>query len=106
MVLPNIINREQCGFLADHHSIDIIIVVKEMVHSLEQETSTALRMILKVDIDKAYNTLNWNVILATYAKMGFPMVLINWIKGCLHSNSFSFIINGQSSKIIRANRGV
>lgn len=63
-------------------------------------------MILKVDIEKVYDTLEWKVILATLTRMGFPKILVSWIKACISSASFSFIINGHTSKWIRSYRGI
>lgn len=63
-------------------------------------------MIAKIDIDKAFNTVEWNAILAILQKMNFPGLWISWIYYCLSSASFSFLINGHSSSWISSNRGV
>ena len=63
-------------------------------------------MILKVDIEKAYDTLEWKVILTTLVGMGFLKIWVPWIKACISSNSFSFVINEQTSKWINANKGL
>lgn len=33
-------------------------------------------MLAKVDIEKAYDTLSWNAILATMIKIGFPALWV------------------------------
>lgn len=38
--------------------------------------------------------------------MGFPNRWISWIKGCLDSVSFSFLINGKPSQWVKPSRGV
>lgn len=65
-----------------------------MAHSIENDYSNPPSMILKVDIEKAYNTLEWKVILATLTKMSFLKIWVSWIKACISSASFSFINNG------------
>lgn len=37
---------------------DNIIAIQEIVHSINQDLSNPPRMIMKVDIEKAYDTLN------------------------------------------------
>ena len=65
-VLNNLISNEQSGFLSGRSPLDNVI--QEMAHSINQDRSYPPRMILKVDIEKAYDSLNWNAILATFAK--------------------------------------
>lgn len=38
--------------------------------------------------------------------MNFPNKLVDWIRACVSSSSFSFLINGQPSKWIRNTRGI
>lgn len=63
-------------------------------------------MLVKIDIEKAYDTLSWSAILATMTKMHFPPRWISWIKGCLSSVSLSIIINGQPTAWFLSSRGV
>lgn len=61
-------------------------------------------MLIKTDIEKAYDTLRWNI--AIFSNMGFPTLWISWVKTCLSSNRFSFLINGQPSNWISSARGI
>lgn len=63
-------------------------------------------MLVKIDIEKTYDTLSWTAILATLAKMDFSNTWISWIKTCLNSISFSFIINDFSVPWISSSHGV
>ena len=93
-VLNNLISNEQSGFLSGRSPLDNIIAVQEMAHSINQDRSYPPRMILKVDIEKAYDSLNWNAILATFARMGFPSPWIAWIRALLDAVTFSILMNG------------
>lgn len=62
--------------------------------------------LVKIDNEKAYGTLSWTAILAILAKMKFPNTWISWIKTCLRSTSFSFLINGTPTSWISSSRGV
>ena len=105
-VIHKLIGPEQNGFLAGKSTFDNIIAVQEIVHSLETDTQHPPRMLIKVDIEKAYDAMEWEAILATLKVMNFTEVWISWIRACIISPSFSFIINGQPSDWITPARGV
>ena len=64
-MIPKLVDLEQSDFLSGHSTFDNIIATQEITHSTEVEASTPLRMIAKVDIDKAFDTVEWKTILAT-----------------------------------------
>lgn len=64
------------------------------------------RILAKIDIERAYDTLSWTAIPATLTKMKFPPLWILWIKAFLTYVSFSFLINGQPFSWISFSRGV
>ncbi|XP_039116442.1 uncharacterized protein LOC120251854 [Dioscorea cayenensis subsp. rotundata] len=72
VILPKLIGIEQSGFLEGRSTFDNIIAVHELAHSLEFDKSSPPRMLVKVDIDKAFDTVEWSTILATLRRMGFP----------------------------------
>lgn len=86
--------------------LDNIIAIQEIIHSINNDRSYLPRMVIKVDIEKAYDTLNWDSILATMTKMNFPNLWISYIKACLNSTSFSILVNGRPTDWISPKRGV
>lgn len=50
------------------------------IHKLQCVNTVNLVLI---DIDRAYDVLEWNVILPTLISMNFPPVWIKWIKVCI-----------------------
>lgn len=105
-ILPNLIGWEQSGFVAGRCPFDNIIALQEIVHSLERDTINLPRMIINIDIEKAYDTIRWSAILATLTRMNFPDHWISWIHTYLNSASFSFFIDGQQTRWIYSSRGV
>lgn len=71
VLMPNLISRDQTGFIQGYTSLDSIIIIREIIHSMNFDSKGPSLMLLKVDIEKAYDNLNWFVILATLARMGF-----------------------------------
>ena len=105
-VLPNLIGKEQSGFVQGRSPADNILTIQEVVHTLEQDISNPPRMIVKIDVEKAYDTLSWKAILATLSKMNFPTIWLAWIQACISSPGFAFLINGQPTNYIKSTRGV
>ncbi|KAL2248047.1 UNVERIFIED_CONTAM: hypothetical protein Sindi_2657000 [Sesamum indicum] len=51
---------------------------------------------LKVDIRKAYDTVEWDFLLAVLQLFGFPPTFTRWIEECVSTTSFSIGLNGTS----------
>lgn len=57
------------------------------------------RMLLKVDIEKPYDSIEWNIVLATLTLMNFPKIWISWIKACITSPIFFFSCQWSTLKL-------
>ena len=61
---------------------------------------------LRVDIEKAYDHVNWNFLLLVLQKMGFGEKWIGWIKWCMSTAKFSILVNGIPIGIFQSTRGL
>lgn len=52
------------------------------------------RCTLKVDLKKAYDSLNWEFIRELLIGLNFPQMFIDWVMECLSTPSYSLSING------------
>ena len=59
---------------------------------------------MKVDLQKAFDTVNREFLYYIFHCMGFSHRWINWIKECLSSTSFSIMLNGCPIQNFRSNR--
>ncbi|XP_039140427.1 uncharacterized protein LOC120277636 [Dioscorea cayenensis subsp. rotundata] len=92
-VFPKLIGREKAGFMAGRSPFDNIIALQEIAHTIEKDFTHPPRMIVKIDIEKAYDSISWAAILTTLTKMNFPPIWVSWIKTCLSATPFSLLIN-------------
>jgi hypothetical protein len=63
-------------------------------------------MFLKMDIEKAFDQMEWPFLLAIMKKLGFNDVWIGWIEACISSSSFSILLNGSPFGLISHARGL
>ena len=61
---------------------------------------------LKIDLAKAFDRLEWNFIVGALARKGLHSHFINLIHSCISSPTFSVVINGQPFARFRGNRGI
>ena len=61
---------------------------------------------LKIDLAKAFDRLEWNFIVAALSRQGLHGHFINLIYACISSPTFSVVINGQPFAKFRSDRGI
>ncbi|KAK3189469.1 hypothetical protein Dsin_029030 [Dipteronia sinensis] len=61
---------------------------------------------LKVDLMKAFNTVEWDFLLETLAAFRVPSKVINSIKVCITTLKFSISINGELAGFFHSKRGL
>ncbi|GFS39653.1 hypothetical protein Acr_00g0064160 [Actinidia rufa] len=64
------------------------------------------RCIMKVDLRKAYDTVNWNFLEDVLSGLGFPALFIQWIMQCVSTTSYSISINGSLHGFFKGKQGL
>ncbi|XP_016451511.2 uncharacterized protein LOC107776176 [Nicotiana tabacum] len=82
-----------------------IILNHELVKGYDTKGMSP-RCMLKVDLQKAYNSIEWIFIEQVLQGMQFPTKFIKWIMVCLQTVSYSIIINGKPMKPFAARKGL
>nr|GEZ40502.1 hypothetical protein [Tanacetum cinerariifolium] len=62
-------------------------------------------MFLKVDFEKAFDSLSWSFLLSILEQMGFSSKWRTWIHSCLNSAFASVLVNGSPTKEFKIERG-
>jgi hypothetical protein len=62
-------------------------------------------MLLKLDLSKAFDTLNWQYMRSLLLAFGFNSTWVSWILNLTSSALFSILINGVPSKPFFPTRG-
>ena len=56
-------------------------------------------MVIKLDLSKAYDTINWFYLRLILLHVGFNLIVVNWNMGYVNSVSFDILVNGVASII-------
>ena len=63
-------------------------------------------IILKLDFQKAFDTVEHSAIIQVMTHMGFPKRWLMWVKAILSSGSSAVLLNGLPGKFFKCKRGV
>ncbi|KAM2136540.1 hypothetical protein ACFX1R_006290 [Malus domestica] len=106
-VMPNVIGENQSAFVAGKQIQDNILVVHEILHSLNhQRKENHKGMAIKLDMAKAYDHVEWEFLLSMMIKLGFAPMFCNRVKECISTVSFSILINGSPTGYILPKMGL
>jgi hypothetical protein len=61
---------------------------------------------LKIDLMKAYDSLNWDYVLHCLGCLGAPTVYVNWVKECITSPRFTLALNGTLVGYFKGRKGL
>lgn len=93
LVIASIISPNPAAFVPGRLLGDNILLAQGLCRNYHIETGKP-RCTIKLDVKKAFDSLNWKFIFETLSRMGFPTRFINWLKVCVTSPTFSVKING------------
>ncbi|KAL0304926.1 UNVERIFIED_CONTAM: putative mitochondrial protein [Sesamum calycinum] len=104
-VLPLMIDHSQNAFVPGRSISDNILLAQELLAGYNQARLPA-RCMLKVDIQKAYDSVEWDFLLETLRLFNFPQQFIILIKQCVSTASFSISLNGSIYGFFKSSRGL
>ena len=104
--MPDYIHPSQQAFIEGRRISNNIIIAQEITHSFALSSWKDQAFMLKIDLAKAFDRLEWNFIVAALARKGLHGHFINLVHACISSPTFSVVINGQPFAKFRSNRGI
>jgi hypothetical protein len=104
--LPHLIHHAQHAFVKGRHITTNIILAQEIAHSFSLASWKDKDYMLKLDLAKAFDRIEWSFIVQALRRQGFHGHFIDFVHTCMETATFSVLINGQPYGPIRAERGI
>nr|GFA16005.1 hypothetical protein [Tanacetum cinerariifolium] len=88
-----VVSDNQSAFIPGRRISDNILITQELTHNYLRNRGSP-RCAYKIDIQKAYDTVDWKFLENILIKFGFHNTMVKWIMACVLSTSFSLSISG------------
>lgn len=104
-VMPMIISNTQSAFIPGRLMIENVLMATELVKGYNWK-NLSKRSMLKVDLKKAFDSLDWSFIFKIMQALQFPESFIHLIRQCITTTKFSVGINGEMCGYFSGTKGL
>ncbi|KAL0329413.1 UNVERIFIED_CONTAM: Retrovirus-related Pol polyprotein from type-1 retrotransposable element R2 [Sesamum radiatum] len=104
-VLHLLIDYSQNAFIPGRNISDNILLAQELLAGYN-EAKLPPRCTIKIDLQKAYDSMEWDFLIEVLKLYKFPARFIGWIEQCVTTASFSVSLNGSIYGFFPGKRGL
>ncbi|KAL5574665.1 hypothetical protein UlMin_016364 [Ulmus minor] len=105
-LLHDLICPTQGAFVSGRSIHDNSFIIQEVIHSMKKKSGQVGYVAMKIDLQKAYDRLNWEFLFAVLKAFGFHDRWIGWVRSCVSSVSMNLLLNGSVFGSFRPKRGL
>ncbi|RVW46009.1 LINE-1 reverse transcriptase-like [Vitis vinifera] len=103
-VLDKVVSGDQNAFVRGKQILDASLIANEVIDFWNKRKENGL--ICKLDIEKAYDSINWRFLMKVLVKMGFGSRWLEWMWWCISTAKFSVMINGVPAGFFSNSKGL
>ncbi|CAN1148757.1 Transposon TX1 uncharacterized 149 kDa protein [Linum perenne] len=104
--MNKLIGANQTSFVPGRQISENIIILQEVIHTMRTQTGKAGSMVIKLDLAKAYDRLEWSFVEETLSLANFPRSLVSLIIACISTASTQISWNGSLTPSFKPGRGL
>lgn len=100
-----LVGPAQSAFIEGRIILDNVILSHELVKSYTRK-SISLRCTIKIDVKKAYDSIEWSFLRSLLLELGIPYRFVMWVMECVCSVSYVVLFNGGLTPYFKAEKGL
>ena len=104
-LLPRVVVENPSAFIRGRLLLENVLLASELVKDYHKE-DVSPRCVMKIDISKAFDSVQWDFVLQIMEALGIPGQFIRWIKLCITTPLFSVQVNGELAGYFQSTRGL
>ncbi|XP_074314866.1 uncharacterized protein LOC141651037 [Silene latifolia] len=105
IVLPDLVSQNQGGFIHGRSIMENILICQDIIR-LYEKRAVSSRCLFKMDLQKAYDTIEWEFLNQMLIALKFPDQFRKWIMECVTTPSNSLNLNGNVFGFFKGQRGL
>lgn len=102
-VIGQVVDNNQTMFILRNHMQDHVLLAYELIIGYSRKNSP-LRYMIQMDLQKAYDSVEWIVVEAILWEMNFPHQFIRWVMLSIRIVSYWYNVNGDYTDLLVAKR--
>lgn len=101
-----LISKSQTAFVPGREISENIILLREILHSFKSTKNGDGEFVLKADLAKAFDRVDWTYLFTLLPVYGFSPTMCRWIEACVTSSKFTILFDGKGDGFIKPMRGL
>ncbi|KAJ9536708.1 LOW QUALITY PROTEIN: hypothetical protein OSB04_un000093 [Centaurea solstitialis] len=103
--LDVLVSSNQSAFIPGRRITDNILMAHELMDGYGRQGGPP-RCSFKIDIQKAYDSVDWRFLGIILDRLGFHPIMRHWIMEIVTTSSFSVMVNGESHGFFKGGKGL
>ncbi|RVW81504.1 LINE-1 reverse transcriptase-like [Vitis vinifera] len=103
-VIGKVVSLDQNAFVTGRQILDASLIENEVIDAWNKRGEKGI--ICKLDIEKAYDNINWQFLLKVMQKMGFGSKWLRWMWWCISTAKYSVMVNGVPASFFSSSKGL
>ncbi|XP_062094166.1 uncharacterized protein LOC133800227 [Humulus lupulus] len=104
-VLPSLVHQNQGAFVKNRLLAHNILILQVIIKGYKWKNISP-RCVLKIDLSKAYDMLDWNFLEDILTEFCFLVKFINWVMACLKDPTYLILMNGKVQGEFKGRKGL
>lgn len=104
-LIHELISPEQGAYIPNRTIASHYFIAQEMLYKMRFSSSKVGLMMMKIDMEQAYDSMSWDTLNLILHAFNFPSKFRNWVMQCVEQPKFYILINGKQSMWIKGECG-